>query len=224
MLKEHGERTKDGRWRSGAAERNFHAISEIVRPILPESGIVVEIASGTGQHIVRFAEAHPHLQWQPTEPDKELRQSIRKEIVLSSLDNICDPLNVDVLGPSHSMPQTDLILCVNMLHVSPRETIQGLMSSVGTAMKASGHLFIYGPFKHNGAFNSAGNMAFDQQLKATRREWGLREMTEIIETAERFHFRLKEKIDMPANNTSLIFQWEDFNGKTEHPSVHSKSS
>ncbi|MBL4681822.1 MAG: DUF938 domain-containing protein [Pseudomonadales bacterium] len=206
MLKEHGERTGDGRWRSGAADRNWQVISEIVAPLLPNSGSVVEIASGTGQHIVRFAETYPHLQWQPTEPDKDLRQSIRKEIKLSSLGNISAPLNLDVSASVHDLPQTKLILCVNMLHVSAYQSIQGLISCASLALEQSGHLYIYGPFKHNGEFNSEGNLKFDQTLRANRPEWGLREITDVIDTAESFSFLLERKVDMPANNTSLVFR------------------
>jgi len=156
MLKEHGEKTIDGRWRSAAADRNWQAISEIVEPILPSRGSVVEVASGTGQHIVRFAMAYPHLQWQPTEPDKELRQSILREIELSSLSNIETPLSLDVRDVNQILPSTKLIFCVNMLHVAPYDAIQGLVSCASSALEQSGYLFIYGPFKHQGEFNSAG--------------------------------------------------------------------
>jgi len=206
MLKEHGQRTTDGRWRSRAAERNAEVIWQTLVPFLPDTGLVSEIASGTGQHIVQFASLSPQLQWQPTEPDLDLRLSIEKEIQLSGLLNISQPLSVNVLSDSDILPNTQLILNINMLHVSETAAMTGLFRCVSRSLEKGAYFFLYGPFIHDGVFNSQGNRAFHSTLMANNAEWGLREIGEVIAESTRHQLRLFKKVDMPANNTSLIFR------------------
>ena len=205
MLKQHGQKTVDGRWHSSAAERNCEAIWTQILPLLPSDGPVVEIASGSGQHIVKFAEFCPELEWQPTEPDEDLRLSIEKQIQISGMKNIRSAIYYDVTDAAASLPACDLIININMLHVAPVAALRGLFSSAKRALRNNGKLFIYGPFKHGGTFNSPGNEKFDETLKKNQVEWGLREINEVIDVAAEFNFDLQDKIDMPANNTSLIF-------------------
>jgi hypothetical protein len=206
VLKESGEKISDGRWRSRAAERNGQVIWETVQPYLPENGLVAEIASGTGQHIAQFAQLSPQLQWQPTEPDSDLRRSIEKEILLSGLSNISQPLSVNVLSNLDVLPETKLILNINMLHVSPPLAMPGLFRCVSQSLETGGHFFLYGPFIHEGVFNSEGNKAFHLSLMKSNEDWGLREIIEVIAEAAKHSLRLLSKVDMPANNSSLIFQ------------------
>lgn len=206
MLKESGQKTSDGRWRSRAAERNGEVIWESVTPYLPDEGLVAEIASGTGQHITQFAQLSPQLQWQPTEPDSDLRASIEKEIRLSGLPNIYQPLSVNVLSNVDVLPAVKLILNINMLHVSPPLAMSGLFRCVSRSLEKGGYFFLYGPFIHEGVFNSDGNRAFHLTLMENNKDWGLREINEVIAEAGKHKLRLLRKVDMPANNSSLIFQ------------------
>ncbi|MFT7685691.1 MAG: hypothetical protein ACI9FB_001036 [Candidatus Azotimanducaceae bacterium] len=206
MLKEHGQKTVDGRWRSTAAEKNAGVIWDTLKPYLPEAGLVTEIASGTGQHIAQFAALSPRLQWQPTEPDPDLRISIKKNIQLSGLQNIAQPISVNVLSDSDVLPDAKLIVNINMLHVSQPSAMSGLFRCVYRSLEKEGYFFLYGPFIHGGVFNSDGNKSFHSALVEINPGWGLREINAVITEAIRQHFELVAKIDMPANNTSLIFR------------------
>ncbi len=205
MLKERGSKTVDGRWFSSAADRNKQAILEQLAAVLPAEGLIAEIASGPGQHIMYFAEQHPALSWQPTEPDDDLRGSIVRNIELGELNNVLPPLKLNVLDEHWQLPQVDVIFNANMIHVSPPAATGALLAGVGRHLKPLGRYFQYGPFIHQGEFNSEGNRAFHRTLGETNPDWGLREIDDVIQLAETNGLMLEQKIDMPANNTSLIF-------------------
>ena len=205
MLKERGSKTEDGRWFSGAADRNKQVILEQLNRFLPADGLIAEIASGPGQHIIYFAEQHPELTWQPTEPDDDLRGSIIKNIALSNLENIMPPSSLNVLDHTWSLESVDFIFNANMIHVSPPAATTALIEGVCRHLKPGGTYFQYGPFIHQGEFNSEGNRNFHKTLGETNPGWGLREIDDVIRVAELNGLVLQEKIDMPANNTSLIF-------------------
>jgi hypothetical protein len=205
MLKERGSKTEDGRWFSSAADRNKQVILELLSSILPDQGLIAEIASGPGQHIIYFAENHPQLRWQPTEPDDDLRDSIVKNIELSQSSNILPPIKLNVLEKQWLLPEVNLIFNANMIHVSPPEATSALIEGVSRHLKPGARYFQYGPFIHQGEFNSAGNQQFHQTLGETNPHWGLREIDNVIYLAESNGLKLEQKVDMPANNTSLIF-------------------
>ncbi|MFT6436990.1 MAG: hypothetical protein ACJAVI_005064, partial [Candidatus Azotimanducaceae bacterium] len=201
MLKERGSKTEDGRWFSSAADRNKEVILGLLSTILPDQGLIAEIASGPGQHIIYFAENHPKLRWQPTEPDDDLRGSIVKNIELSQSSNILPPIKLNVLEQQWQLPEVNLIFNANMIHVSPPEATSALIEGVSRHLKSGARYLQYGPFIHQGKFNSEGNQQFHQTLGETNPEWGLREIDNVIYLAESNGLKLEQKVDMPANNT-----------------------
>jgi len=205
MLKERGSKTEDGRWVSSAADRNKQVILALLSTVLPDHGLIAEIASGPGQHIIYFAENCPNLNWQPTEPDDDLRNSIVRNIDLSPSKNILPPVKLNVLDEHWQLPKVDLIFNANMIHVSPPAATSALMMGVSRHLKSGNRYFQYGPFIHQGEFNSEGNQDFHQTLGEINPDWGLREIDDVIALAKNNGLILSEKVDMPANNTSLIF-------------------
>jgi len=205
MLKERGSKTEDGRWYSNAADRNKQVIMDLLSTTLPQQGLVAEIASGPGQHIIYFAENFPELSWQPTEPDDDLRGSIVQNINLSQSTNILPPIKLNVFDKTWQLPKADVIINANMIHVSPPAATQALIEGVCRHLRQGGRYFQYGPFIHQGQFNSKGNANFHQTLGETNPDWGLREIDDVIGLAESNGLTLERKVDMPANNTSLIF-------------------
>jgi SAM-dependent methyltransferase len=189
-----------------AAERNKEPILEVLRRVLPPRGLVLEIASGTGQHTAHFAAALPDLQWQPTEPDATYHESIRAWT--EGLPNVKPPLVLDATARPWPVEHADAILCTNMIHISPWQSTLDLMAGAGAILPRGGMLFLYGPYKRNGAHTAPSNEAFDADLRARNPEWGLRDMETVIDVAARNGLSFEEAIAMPANNFSVIF-WKD---------------
>lgn len=206
MLKKKGEVLADGRWFSAPAERNKQPIVDVLSRVLPQSGLVLEIASGTGQHVVHFAGAFAGLQWRPSDPDAELRRSIQARSAEARLPNVLAPLDLDVQSVPWPIARADAIVCCNMIHVAPWAATLALMKGARTALAAGGVLFLYGPYRRGGRHTSPGNEAFDAALRAEDPEWGLRDVEAVIGEAEREGFVLGEIVDMPANNLSVVLK------------------
>jgi SAM-dependent methyltransferase len=188
-----------------AAERNKEPILAVLRRVLPETGLVLEIASGTGQHIVHFARELPGLKWQPSDPDPEMHGSIKAWIVRTGLRNVRDPLTLEVCSaawPSHA----DAVLCINMIHIAPWTATAGLMSGASRLLRKAGLLYLYGPYRRYGQHTSASNEAFDRDLRLRNPEWGVRDLESVAEVAANWHFALEDVVEMPANNLSVIFR------------------
>lgn len=189
---------------SAPAERNRRFILDVLIPALPASGRVLEIASGTGQHVTFFAAALPHLHWQPSDPDPDARASISARSRAEALTNVAEPLNLDLLNPWPEL-QIDAIITANLLHISEPEVLPALMQKAGELLSAGNLLHVYGPFKVQGRFTSDSNAAFDVSLKARNPRWGLRDLESVAEQAAAQGFGTPEVRDMPANNFSLSF-------------------
>ena len=190
---------------SAPAERNRAHILDVLKANLPESGTVLEIASGTGQHISYFAAAMPHLVWQPSDPNPESRDSIRAINSRDALENVAEPLDLDVLGTWPDIPAA-AIITANLLHISAPEVLQAFMQGASTLLPSSAYLHVYGPFLQNGAFTSTGNAEFDASLRARNPGWGLRDLDDVVAAASAQGFSQVSIIDMPANNFSLSFR------------------
>jgi hypothetical protein len=194
---------------ASAAERNRWPILEVLRPILPDTGRILEIASGTGQHVVTFAEACPELNWFPSDPNPNARASIAARMVDAGTGNTAAPTNIDVTGPGwfgrpgHGF---DGIVCINLLHVSPWAACEGLMAGAAGLLEPHGFLYCYGPFMRHGRHTSEGNKAFDKELWRQNPAWGLREVDDVAACARQNGLQLAEIVEMPANNLSLIFR------------------
>jgi len=201
-----GERLPDGRWVAPAAERNQGPILEVLQRVLPPRGLVLEIGSGTGQHVVHFAKALSQLSWQPSDPDAENRQSIALWSRVEELGNVKPPLALDVRVRPWPIDAADAIVCINVVHVSPWAATLALFDGVREVLPREGVLFLYGPYRRGGRHTAPSNEKFDADLRAHNPEWGLRDIGELAEVADRAGFALAEIVDMPANNFSLVFR------------------
>ena len=197
----------DGALTSPAAARNADAILARLKPHLPESGKVLEIASGSGQHAVHFASALPHIHWQPSDPSADARRSIDLWAKATALPNIGTAINLDVLDEA-SWPQGpyDAIACINMVHISPWAATEGLMQLAQSRLPLGGLLYLYGPYKEADVPLADSNATFDASLKARDPSWGLRDRGEVENLARAADFRLTLRSEMPANNLSLLFR------------------
>ena len=206
MLKQRGEKQADGKWFLSPSERNKGPILDVLSRVLPRRGVVLEIASGTGQHVIHFAKALPGLTWQPSDPDPELRKSIALRVREEQLANINPPIELDVTRPPWPLQAADAIVCVNMIHVAPWSATLALLESSKALLPAEHVLFLYGPYRRFGQHTSKGNEKFDADLHAQNPDWGLRDLEAVAEAAAASGFTLAEIVEMPANNFSLIFK------------------
>ena len=199
-----GDERGDGRRHAASAERNRGPILEVLRRVLPESGLVLEIASGTGQHVVHFARALPSLEWQPSDVDPELRRSVSHWIRAEALPNVREPIALDVRHKPWPVQRADAILCINMIHIAPWEATEALFA--GAASIGPAVIVLYGPYRRSGAHTAPSNAAFDAQLRANDPSWGVRDLEAVVEVAAAHGFSLSEAVAMPANNFTVVFR------------------
>jgi SAM-dependent methyltransferase len=188
-----------------AAARNRDPILGTLRQLLPERGTVLEIASGSGEHVVHFAAGLPYLIWQPSDVDPLALKSISAHRAFVSLPNLLAPIQLDVEATKWPITHADAVVCINMLHIAPWSATQGLLAGAGRVLPAGGVLYIYGPFQENGRHTAPSNAAFDASLRARNPDWGVRDLDNITDLAVRSGFELIEQIAMPANNLSVVF-------------------
>ncbi len=191
---------------SPAVARNREPILAVLRRVLPQAGLVLEIASGTGEHAVHVAKALPHLTWQPSDCDALSLASIAAHRAASGLSNVLPPLELDAASPDWPVQRADALVAINMVHISPWRATQGLMKGAGRVLPSGGVLYLYGPYHENGGPTAPSNAAFDQDLKRRNPEWGVRRREDLEALAGEEGLRLVERIAMPANNLSLVFQ------------------
>ena len=204
MLKKRGEKLADGRWFSAPAERNKDPILAVLSRVLPAGGLVLEIASGTGQHAVHFAAALPGLRWQPSDPDPELCRSIDARRAEAGLPNLLPSVDLDVQSASWPVAQADAVFCANMIHVAPPAATGALLRGARRVLAAGGVLVLYGPYRRGGGHTSPGNAEFDRALRAENPEWGLRDVEAVIDEAGRDGLAFREIVEMPANNLVIV--------------------
>lgn len=188
-----------------AAERNRTPILDVLRRVLPSRGLVLEVASGTGQHITHFAAALPALDWQPSDPDPRHRASIVARVAAAGLNNVRPPLDLDVLS---SWPTLSVaaVIAANLLHVAPEPVLQALCEGAAAVCRPGSVLHVYGPFNRNGAFTSVGNARFDASLRQQNPALGIRDLETVIAAADSAGFKLREVVDMPANNLAVVLE------------------
>ena len=209
MLRQRGEKHADGKWSLPSAERNKGPILDVLTRVLPGRGVVLEIASGTGQHVVHFAKALPGLSWQPSDPDPELCRSIAIRVAEEQLANINPPIELDVTRPRWPLQTADAIVCINMIHVAPWSATLALLEGAQGLLATGCVLFLYGPYRRFGRHTSKSNEQFDADLRAQDPAWGLRDLEAVSEAAASSGFVLAEIVEMPANNFSVIFKRRD---------------
>jgi cyclopropane fatty-acyl-phospholipid synthase-like methyltransferase len=192
---------------SPAADRNKQPILEILQSILPQNGQVLEIASGTGQHVVHFAAALPGIVWQPSDPDAESRRDVHERILLARLGNVHEPLALDVeRDPWPAAGPFDGIVCINMIHVSPWSTTLALMRGAAKCLAERGLLVLYGPFKEGGEHTAESNAAFDASLRERDVSWGVRDLETVARVAAEHGLMQQDVFRMPANNLTVVFR------------------
>jgi cyclopropane fatty-acyl-phospholipid synthase-like methyltransferase len=191
---------------SAAAERNKEPILSVLRSVLPGTGSVLEIASGTGQHVCFFAAALPGIHWQPTDPDSASRDAIATRIREAGLLNVAPPIELDVLQSHWPVAgRFDAVVCINMIHISPWSTTDALCHGGAERLRTGGTLFLYGPFLENGTAVES-NLDFDASLKRRNPEWGVRDIADVTRVAER-HGLARQRIErLPANNLVVVFE------------------
>jgi hypothetical protein len=191
---------------SPSAERNKGAIADVLRRALPDHGLVLEVSSGTGQHVVHFAQAMPYLDWQPSERDEDNLRSIASWRAAEALPNIRDPLHLDVAEQPWPISSAAGVVCLNMIHIAPWAAGEALIRGAEATLEPSGLLFLYGPFRRNGQHTAPSNEAFDRQLRSQNPDWGVRDIEDVARFAERHGFDAPEIFEMPANNLSVVFR------------------
>lgn len=188
-----------------ATERNREPIREVLARELPASGVVLEIASGSGEHAVAFARGFPGVTWQPSDPDERALASIEAWRAEAALPNLAAPVKLDVTAP-WPVTRADAIVCINMVHIAPWEAALALFAGAGRLLAPGALLFLYGPYRFGGVFTAPSNQAFDASLRARDPRWGVRDVDDLRAVAEGHGFALGQIVALPANNHALVFR------------------
>lgn len=199
----------DQRLFSPSTERNRAPIAAVLRRWLPAAGTVLEIASGTGEHVSHFAAEFPGLVFQPSDPGARERASIAAWT--AGIANVNAALALDVAAPGWEddpgIPAPiAAVLCINMIHISPWAATLGLLRGAGRVLAAGGLLYLYGAYRRAGQHTAPSNAAFDASLRRQNPEWGVRELEVVVAEAEAHGLALAAVVEMPANNLSVAFR------------------
>ena len=195
-----------------ATHRNREPLFDVLSAHLPETGRLLEIAAGTGQHAVYFAEKFSQWRWQPTDPDARSRRSIDAWIAHSGLQNVAPALELDVhrtpwpVEADDQAPSFDAVLCVNMIHISPWSACEALMRGAGRLLKNDGLLITYGPYNVDGRFTAESNARFDASLRSRDPCWGIRDIQAVTDEAAKNGMARVALVPMPANNFTVVFR------------------
>jgi hypothetical protein len=212
----------DARRYAPATERNRDPILAVLQRVLPPTGTVLEISSGTGEHAVYFAPRLAPRQWLPSDLDATARRSIAAWRLACPAANLHSPLALNAAAPpwpidpdqlQGSHPQLDLarypitaVVNINMIHIAPWTACLGLMAGAGRLLPPGGVLYLYGPYRQHGQHTSPSNATFDASLQAQNPQWGVRDLQEVVATATAAGLALVETVAMPANNLSVVFR------------------
>lgn len=196
----------DARIEAPAAQRNRDPILAVLRRVLPPSGLVLEVASGSGEHAAHFAAALPGLDFQPTDPDPSRRASIDAWAAATGLANIRAALALDAASLAWPVERAAAVLCCNMIHIAPWAAATGLVAGAARALGQGGVLVLYGPFRRNGRHTAPSNAAFDASLRERNPDWGIRDLEAVAALAAAAGFGPPDIVEMPANNLCLILR------------------
>ena len=203
-----GDLGTDVRRHAPAAARNVGPIGDVLADWLPPEGLVLEIASGTGEHALAFARRFPRLDWHPSDPDPQALASI-EAWEAGGPANLLPPVQLDVCEADWAVGNADAILCINMVHISPWEASLGLIEGAARLLPQGAPLILYGPWLEDDIETAPSNLAFDQNLKARDPRWGLRLVEEFAAEAALRGLVLAGRRTMPANNIMLRFEAQD---------------
>jgi hypothetical protein len=196
----------DDRRSASAALRNRDPILAVLREVLPARGVVLEIASGTGEHVIHFAGHLPELTFQPSDPDADARASVAGWIAASGLANIRPPIALDASTTPWPAAAADALVCINMIHISPWRSTEGLFAGAAAVLPPGAPLCLYGPYRRRDVPTAPSNEAFDDSLRRRDPAWGLRLLEDVAALAEKSGFTLDRVVEMPANNLSVVFR------------------
>jgi hypothetical protein len=186
--------------------RNTGPIIDVLRGILPDTGTVLEIASGSGEHARAFARAFPHLLWQPSDADPVALRSVDAWRSAEGAPNLLAPVPLDAATGEWPVERADAILCINMVHISPWVSTVGLMRGASGLLDKGAPLYLYGAYFREGVETAPSNIAFDRSLRERNPDWGVRRLEYVVAEAERNGFRLDAVAEMPANNLSVVLR------------------
>jgi SAM-dependent methyltransferase len=191
-----------------ATHRNGGPILDVLRPALADGSLVLEIASGTGQHAAFFARSLPHLVWQPSDRDPDNLASIEawRAEAGAGAPNLRPALALDAEAEAWPIARADAVICINMIHIAPWSACQGLVRGAARVLGAGGLLYLYGPYRIGGALPAPSNVAFDASLRARDPAWGVRDLDDVTALAARAGFVREAVVAMPANNHSVLFR------------------
>jgi hypothetical protein len=188
-----------------AAERNKQPILDVLVRVLPERGLLLEVASGTGQHALHFARWLSGWTVQPSDCDPEHLSTLRRRAALLADGRLLPPVELDVTATPPAVSPT-AIYCANMVHIAPWSACLGLFSVADRLLPDDGLLLTYGPYSIHGVHTAESNARFDQSLRERNPEWGVRDLDALIEVAREHHLELWETHEMPANNLMLVWR------------------
>ena len=192
-----------------AGERNLAPLTEVLRARLPTAGDVLEVASGTGQHVAHWARRFPDLVFQPSDADAEARADIEAWRRATEVGNLQPPLALDVAVPGWSAAAPGpwaAIVAVNLLHIAPWQATLGLFAGAGETVMPGGRVLVYGPFAEAGVLEPESNRRFDAMLRAQDPAWGIRDLVDVRAVAHAHGLALVEQVAMPANNRVVVFE------------------
>jgi SAM-dependent methyltransferase len=192
----------DPRISAPSALRNRGFILDVLKAYLPAEGAVLEIASGTGEHVAHFAEVLPSVTFQPSDPDPARRASI--DAWAAALPNVRPALALDSSGGWPEGP-FDAVVCINMVHIAPWAACEGLVRNAALAVRPGGVLLTYGPYRRAGEHTAPSNAVFDADLRARHPDWGIRDLEAVADLAAACGFATPEIVEMPANNLCMVF-------------------
>ncbi|CAN5283641.1 DUF938 domain-containing protein [soil metagenome] len=187
-----------------ATARNRQPILDVLRPHLPARGMVLEVASGSGEHTAYFAQALPVLVFQPSDPDDVARASV--DAWCEELGNVRPALALDAASATWPIAAADAVVCINMIHISPWESTIGLIGGAARLLPSGGTLFLYGPYFREGVGTAPSNLVFDHDLRTRNPAWGIRWLEQVATLAQAHGFAEPLVVEMPANNLSLVFR------------------
>jgi hypothetical protein len=198
--------SEDTRRYAPSSTRNRDPLLQVLKSILPKTGTILEIASGTGEHACYFAPAFGTAIWQPTDTDEIAIASINAHRQADAPANLAPPLHLNVMEPKWHVNAADAVICINMVHITPWTCCENLLRGCAHVLSPGAPLVLYGPFKQNGQHTASTNAEFDQTLRGKNAEWGIRDMTEIAEAGKAHGLMIEDPIPMPSNNFCVILR------------------
>lgn len=189
-----------------ATKKNREPIRAVLGHVLPRAGIVLEIASGSGEHAAFFARCFEDLTWQPSECDKTLLASITAHAEASGATNIAPPLRLDVSDRAWPVAEADAVVAINLIHIAPWQVCLDLLAGAAAILAAGGPLFLYGAFRRDGRHTAPSNEDFDRSLRNRNPAWGVRDLADVTAAATAAGFRLDTAFELPANNLGVVFR------------------